>query len=145
MKMNEFDDKRYDDMLHLPRPASGNHPPMPIADRAAQFSPFAALTGYDAAIRETARLTDEKVELDEQSRMLLDEKLSQIAEHLSKRIPVTVTYFVQDEKKQGGSYKEKCGIVRRIDTHARAIVFEDRMQIAIDDVLDIQSACLLMD
>lgn len=98
------DPHRYDDMLHLPHPTSQKHPRMPISDRAAQFSPFAALTGHEAAVKETARLTDQKIELDESKKAILDAKLQMIVEQIKSQPIVTITYFVPDEKKAGGAY-----------------------------------------
>ena len=135
-------DNRYDDMIHMSRPVSRNHPPMPIADRAAQFSPFAALTGYDAAIAETGRLTDAKLELDEQTRSMLDEKLQLLQLSLEQNPTVEVSYFHADEKKAGGTYEQKRGVIKKIDTYAHAIVFDDGVRIAIDDIADIRSDIL---
>ncbi|MEG2421569.1 MAG: hypothetical protein RSB55_08455, partial [Oscillospiraceae bacterium] len=93
----------YDDMLHLPHHVSEKHPSMPMLDRAAQFSPFAALTGYDAAVKETARLTDRRVELDEGEKEAIDQRLTLVQERLPDPTEVTITYFVPDKKKAGGA------------------------------------------
>ena len=98
--MNE----KYKDMLHLPRPVSATHPRMSLQNRAAQFSPFVALTGYDDALRETVRLTERFIELDEDRKQEIDRQLYYIHEHLTQKLPVKVTYFVPDSKKEGGSY-----------------------------------------
>ena len=98
------DENKYDDILYLPHPVSARHPQMPLADRAAQFSPFAALTGHEAAIRETARLTKERVELDESRKEILDERLQMIRENLSEKPEVTFTYFQPDEMAMTGGF-----------------------------------------
>lgn len=129
----------YDDIIDLPHPTSTKHPRMPLADRAAQFSPFAALTGHDAAIRETARLTDRRVELDEDEKETLDRKLSVLADRLAERPVVVITYFEPDEKKAGGSYEETVGPVRKIDDFKRTVVLEDGHSISIDEIYEIES------
>ena len=93
----------YDDIIDLPHHVSETHPPMSRADRAAQFSPFAALTGYDAAVRETARMTERRIELDEGVKAELNARLNCILEHLSEHPQVSITYFMPDEKKSGGA------------------------------------------
>ena len=97
-------------MINLPHPVSKVHPQMPIAERAAQFSPFAALTGYGDAVKETARLTDAKIELDEDAKEILDEKLKQIREQIEEHPEIEITYFQPDERKKGGSYITITGI-----------------------------------
>lgn len=133
---------QYDDIIHLPRPVSARHAPMPIADRAAQFAPFAALTGYDATIRETARLTDDTIELDEGGKALLNEKLQQILAVIHTQPFVTVTYFCPDERKSGGAYVRVSGKVRKIDPYAQTLMFEDRMAIPIDSIYEIEADIL---
>lgn len=126
----------YDDIINLDRPYS-KRKKMSIMDRAAQFAPFAALTGYEGQVNETARLTEERVMLDEESYKLLDEKMEIIRANIKEEIEVTVLYFVKDLKKMGGSYLFKTGIVRRIDDDNRNIVFKDKETIPIDDVFSI--------
>lgn len=104
MNKKDADIHSYDDIIHLPHHVSTVHPHMPFSDRAAQFSPFAALTGYDAAVKETAHLTDERAELDEYAKAVLDEKFRMLQEVLSRHPKITVTYFQQDEKKSGRAY-----------------------------------------
>lgn len=128
---------KYDDIIHLPHPVSRTHPRMSGYDRAAQFSPFAALTGHEAAIKETARLTDEKIELDEYEKSRLDEKLQIIAENLGADMEVEITYFVPDEKKDGGAYQTVSGCVRKIDRYERVLVLKGEMQIPIEQILKI--------
>ncbi len=128
---------KYDDIINLPHHVSSIHPQMPIADRAAQFSPFAALTGHDAAIKETARLTNRRVELDENSKSILNEKFQMIVENLQNQPAVTITYFLPDDKKEGGSYISVAGSVKKIDEYKRRIIMADGSIIPIDEVFDI--------
>lgn len=123
--MSNYDEHRYDDIINLPHHVSSKHPHMPALDRAAQFSPFAALTGHDAAIKETARLTDEQVELDEERKEELDRQLQEIRTHLSEHPEVTITYFVPDERKDGGSYVTVTGRVKKLDEYEGRIILED--------------------
>jgi len=129
----------YSDIINLPHPESRKHKRMSMHDRAAQFSPFAALTGHDDAIRETARLTDAYIDLDETMKAGLDEKLALILERLNEKPQVLITYFVQDEKKAGGSYEVAEGQIRKVDFYERVIVMEDRSKIKIDNVADVES------
>ena len=115
--MNE----KYKDMLHLPHTVSANHPRMALQDRAAQFSPFAALAGYDDALRETARRTDRFVELDEDRKQELDRQISYLQQHPLDTVPVKIIYFVPDEKKDGGSYTAVEGCVRKIDENTKSL------------------------
>lgn len=129
---------KYDDIINLPHPVSKSHPPMPLSDRAAQFSPFAALTGYEAAMEETARLTDEKQLLSEDAIEKLNEKLRALAEHKDAVKNVTITYFKPDEQKNGGAYIAYSGIVKRIDEYARVVIMEDKMAIPIEQIREIE-------
>ncbi|MDE6957841.1 MAG: YolD-like family protein [Lachnospiraceae bacterium] len=130
--------KKYADMLNLSHPVSRKHPPMSIADRAAQFAPFAALTGHGAAIRETARLTDTKIELDESLQSVLDKQLQELRKHVKKMPEVSFTYFLPDVQKNGGMYVTVTGKVKKIDEYENEIVLEDGTRIQIDDVLAIE-------
>lgn len=130
----------YEDIINLPHHQSTKRPQMPLKDRAAQFAPFAALTGYDAEIRETARLTDAKIELDESTLAILNDKLQIILDNLDTEPEVTITYFKPDTKKAGGAYIEHTGTVKRIDEYERTVIFMDMTAILIEDILDIQSA-----
>lgn len=133
--------KDYSDIINLPHPVSKKHPQMSLYDRAAQFSPFSALTGHEAAIAETGRLTDERTELDEDAKAYLDEKLQYLLFRLQVRgsegLPIRVTYFVPDEKKEGGAYQEYTGSLKRLDAYARALIFSDATEISLDAVYDI--------
>ncbi len=111
---------------------------MPMQDRAAQFSPFAALTGYDDAIDETARLTGRKLELGEEAKEVLDRKLQYLGSIISDQPEISVTYFVPDEKKDGGEYVTVSGKLKRIDEYGRVLVLTDGDKIGLDEVIDIQ-------
>lgn len=129
----------YDDIINLPHHQSTKHVHMSVADRAAQFSPFAALTGHDAAIKETARLTDRRIDLDEYGKNVIDEKLRILREHMGEPPTVNITYFVPDSRKAGGAYEQKCGEVKRIDEYGRSVIFADGTVIFIEDILDMES------
>ena len=131
----------YDDILHLTHPTSKNHPRMSIQERAAQFSPFAALTGHAAAIAETARLTDRKMELDEDTRAELDRRQAILLEHISERPEVTITWFRPDERKEGGAYVTTTGRLKKIDQVERILVLMDGTNIPLEDVAALESAC----
>ena len=128
----------YDDILHLPHHVSEKHPPMSLLDRAAQFSPFAALTGYEAAVEETARLTDQRIELDEGEKEAIDQRLTLVQQRLPAPTEVTITYFMPDKKKAGGAYVSVFGTVKKIDDYERAVVLSDGTNIPIDDILHIK-------
>lgn len=132
----------YDDIIHLPHHVSSKRKPMSIYDRAAQFSPFAALTGHDAAIQETARLTDSRIQLDMDGIALLDAQIRQLAEHLSESPQITATCFVPDDRKDGGSYVTITGTVRKILSLEQAILLEDGRTLQFDRIsrLEILSA-----
>ena len=116
---------RYDDIIGLPRPGSDRHLPMPLADRAAQFAPFAALVGDEDAVREEERRTEEFVFLEEDEKAVLDAALRDIRSRLRERPEVTVTYFEKDMFKSGGTYLRKTGVVQKLCDVEKAILFED--------------------
>ena len=124
----------YDDIINLPHHQSSKRPHMSNYQRAAQFAPFAALTGYDAAIDETARLTDKKLELSDEQADHLNVQIQRIVENIADKPQVEITYFVPDNHKSGGEYVTVTGCVRRFDDSNREIVFVDGMTVAIDDV-----------
>lgn len=128
---------RYEDIIHLPHHQSKTRPHMSIHDRAAQFSPFSALTGYEDAVKETARLTDQKIELSEETKSVLSAKLNLIQDSIEKRPEIAITYFQADEKKSGGEYVTEIGVVKRIDTYQRVVVMQNKMKIPIDDIVEI--------
>lgn len=127
----------YDDIINLPHHVSKIRPQMSMLDRAAQFSPFAALTGYDAAIKETGRLTDERIELDEEALTALDRKYQLLINALDDAPEVTITYFQPDERKDGGKYITATGAVKKVDDFERLITMQDGATIPMDDVLSI--------
>ena len=127
---------KYDDIINLSRPIS-KRPKMTLEQRSAQFAPFAALTGYDEQIKEKARLTNEKIELNDEIKSVLDIKLQLISKELSNKPKITIKYFVPDQKKNGGSYKIVTGIAKRIDEYKKIIVLENELKIAIAEIIDI--------
>ena len=133
-------DHRYDDLLDLPHPVSQKHPRMSAHDRAAQFSPFAALTGHSAAMEETARLTDRKLDLSELQLDELNANLQSIQTHIREKPSVSITYFVPDARKSGGEYLRIEGHVRRIDEETQTLYLTDDTRIPLDDI---QSLTLL--
>lgn len=128
----------YDDIINLPHHVSATRPRMSSENRAAQFSPFAALIGYDEAIKETARFTDERIELDESTIAALDMKLRMLADMIAEHPEIAVTYFQEDEKKEGGEYVTAIGAVKKIDDYKRIIVLMNGEKIKLKDILDIE-------
>ena len=127
----------YDDIINLPHHVSQNHPQMSMIDRAAQFSPFAALTGHGAAIEETVRLTDDMAELDESRKETINEKLMFMAETSDNTAEVTVIYFVPDGRKFGGEYVSVKGTIKKIDEYKREVVMTDGTIIPVENIYDI--------
>lgn len=132
----------YDDIINMEHPTSKKHKRMSMYARAAQFAPFAALTGHDAAVKEKARLTTEKIELDEGTKEILNEKLQIILDRNEDELPATVLYFVPDERKTGGSYVTKTGVIKMYDEYEGKIIFSDKSSILIDYILQIESEIL---
>ena len=130
--------KQYDDIIHLSRPMPRNRSPMRISDRAAQFSPFAALTGYDGVIAETGRLTEAHIELDEGGKALLDEKLQMLLTHLGEKPVVKLRVFCPDSRKSGGSYETVTGHVKKIDPVTRCMVLTGGDVISLDRIYGIE-------
>ena len=130
--------KKYGDIIHLPHHVSSVHPHMPVSDRAAQFAPFAALTGYGDVIKETARLTDEEPDLSEDEKQELNYKIQLACALPGEKPEIVLTYFVQDEKKSGGACHTARGKIRRIDPDAGQIILEDGGRIRLDCVVDIE-------
>lgn len=135
--MNNAMNHQYDDIIDLPHHVSPKRPRMDRIDRAAQFSPFAALTGYDAAIKETGRLTDERIELSEESHAALDRKQQLLLDNLADRPEVSVTYFVPDERKSGGAYVTVTGRVKKVDEPGRLLILTDGTKIPLDEIQDL--------
>jgi len=127
----------YDDIINLPHPISATRPHMTAIDRAAQFSPFAALTGYDAAIKETARLTDERVKLDEYMKGALSDRLQIIADQIKEHPEIVITYFQPDAKKNGGAYVTAISVAKKIDEYKRVIIMTDGTAIPINEIISI--------
>ena len=130
---------RYDDVINRQHPTSKKHPRMSGMNRAAQFAPFAALTGYEESIKETARLTDRRIELSEYEIAEINEKLNFIQEHIKERPEVTITYFQPDERKEGGAYVTVIGKVRRIDEVNEVIIFEDERIVWVESMINIDT------
>ena len=144
---------KYDDIINLPHHVSKKHPQMSLHDRAAQFSPFAALSGHSAALAETARLTDQQIELSDDDKAELDEKqilsedviaklneqLNLIKENIGTNQTVTITYFVPDDKKSGGAYISNTGVVKKIDEYNRTVIMTDKTVIPIEQISEMQS------
>lgn len=126
---------KYGDIIDLPHHVSNVHPQMPLEERAAQFSPFAALTGHGDAIRETARFTDAFVELDEDRRESLDEKLFILQEHIREQPQVTITFFRPDARKAGGAYETVSG---RVDTYERKLVMADGITVSMGYIIQME-------
>lgn len=129
--------KNYDDIINLPHHVSKKHPQMSIMSRSAQFAPFAALTGYDEAVKETARLTDKRLEIDDGLKNILNNKLQYILENKALQPEITFTYFVYDSKKSGGKYIEKTAVVKKVDLNEKYIMLKDKTKISIDEIINI--------
>ena len=151
--MSSSNYEKYADIIDLPHHQSDKRPHMPVEDRAAQFSPFAALTGYEDAVKETARLTDERIELDEYSKEALNQQLNKIKEQLQAhanaskqgyegqagQTQIAVTYFVPDERKSGGAYVTVRGVVRKIKESEQLLLMTDGTEIPIPEIIEIVS------
>lgn len=128
----------YDDIINMPHHVSDHHPQMPMLDRAAQFSPFAALTGYDAAIVETARLTDNKRELTEEQKSVISKQLFELQTRLKTDSTVTVTFFEPDGRKAGGAYKTITGAAKRVDEYLGVLELRNGATISFDDIMSLE-------
>lgn len=129
---------KYDDIIHLPHPDSPTHARMPVTDRAAQFSPFAALTGYEAAVQETARYVDHRIELDEDVKAELDETLRYILAQPAPGPKIRVTFFVPDERKSGGCYESASAHLLKLDRNRRELALTGGRIIPLEDISDIR-------
>lgn len=134
MKRIDKDLKFYEDILYLPHYVSSSRPKMPIADRAAQFSPFAAVVGHETAVKEAARQTDQRKELDEMEKAIIDDQLRELEARLSENIEVEIVYFKPDELKTGGAYMTKVGNIQKFDTYEGEILMTDGMRIDINEI-----------
>ena len=137
--MGNTSNQQYNDIIDLPHHISTTRPRMSMLDRAAQFSPFAALTGYDAAIKETGRLTGQRIELTEECRAVLDRKQQVLLENLAEHPEVSVTYFVPDERKSGGAYVTVAGRVKKVDEYQRLLLLTNGTRIPLTEVLELES------
>lgn len=127
--------QKYADIIDLEHPEPRTHPRMSSADRAAQFAPFAALTGYDAMVAETSRLTGSRIELDEEQRMSLDETLTDIVGRIAEHPMIRIVHFIQDRRKAGGEYVTSENRVRDVELPNRRIILKNGTSIAFDDIL----------
>lgn len=139
MENRQKDTHKYDDIIDLPCHVSQKRPHMPILDRAAQFSPFAALTGYDSAVKEAMRLTEEQIDLDEDSKAVLDRKLAVLMEYLDEGPEVTVTFFLPDDRKKGGVYQTVSGKVKKIDFYSRRLIMDNAVILPMEYIIQMDS------
>ena len=130
----------YEDIINLPHHTSKKHQRMSLEARSAQFAPFAALTGYDEVLIETARLTNERIEIDETIKVIIDSKLQIIKEHIKEMPLITFMYFVPDSKKDGGKYVTVTGNVKKIDEYRNVLILENKTEIPIKEIIDIKGA-----
>ena len=131
-------DNKYKDIINLPHHVSKKHPHMSIIDRAAQFAPFAALTGYDDDIEETGRYVSIKKEINEEKQKELDNKLQIIKSTINRKPKISCTYFVPDLYKEGGKYEEYIGNITKIDEYKKLIIFENKSKIYISDIIELE-------
>ena len=129
----------YEDIVNLPRHISKVHPQATMTDRAARFSPFAAISGYEDMVKEAARVTEERIDITDATKELLNEKLNMIVEFLDEEPEVTITYFEPDKKKDGGAYISITGTVKKIDEYERIVLMTDEKKIKIDEIYAIES------
>lgn len=127
----------YEDIINLERPKS-NHSHLSVESRAAQFAPFAALVGYDSAIKETARITDKRIEIDDELKVIISNKLNYLNDHIKDNNKVIIRYFIKDEKKSGGNYIHKTGIIKNINPVESKIKFTDNSTVYINDIINIE-------
>jgi hypothetical protein len=132
----------YDDIIDLPHPTSKKYPRMSMLNRAAQFAPFAALTGHDAAVQESARLTDSQIELDESGNNVLSDKLNCVLAHIEEKPTVELTHFQPDAIKSGGSYIVTTGTIKKLDEYKQCLVMDDGLRIPISSILEIRSSVI---
>lgn len=128
----------YDDIINLPHPDPKHRPRMSMYARAAQFAPFAALNGHNAAIQESARLTDRPLELSDQDKAILDNTFRKLLANIASKPSVIVTYFIPDERKEGGRYVTTTGNFHKWDEHQQMIILEDKTHIALRDIVDLR-------
>lgn len=129
--------RKYEDIINLPHHVSKKHPHMSLNDRAAQFGAFAALTGYEDEIHETERITNRRIELSEEEKLILNNELKKIQQNIQERPRVKITYFVSDTKKSGGKYIEVCNNIIKIDEYKKEIVLKDETRVPIMEIIKI--------
>ena len=130
-------DRQYDDIINLPHHISKKHPPMSLYARSAQFAPFAALTGYEEAVTETAREVGKRIDIDDELKNILDSKIQLLSEQIKNKNEIVFTYFIPDLTKDGGAYINATGIIKKIDTIKQIIILEDKTEIPINEIIDI--------
>ena len=130
---------KYDDIINLPHHVSKKHPQMSLEARSAQFAPFSPLTGYEEGIEETGRLTNQRKELNEEVKQILDNKLRIIQEQISTKPEIACTYFVPDERKDGGKYIQVKGKVIKIDRYNKLIILEEKIEVPIKEIIEIET------
>ena len=128
----------YEDIINLPHHELTTRQRMPRINRAASFAPFAAITGYDDAVRETARLTSERIELDEGTKEVLNDKLRIALDKADEQPEISITYFLPDTRKSGGAYVTVKAVIKRIDEYERLVILTDKSTIPIDDIYEIE-------
>lgn len=131
--------KNYEDIINMPHHISKKHPQMSISDRAAQFAPFAALTGYQDAIIETGRLVDKKIELTNEEKEVISSKINYLLENVDKNIEVSICYFIKDEKKNGGKYNDVLGVIKSFNQIDKTIKLTNKMIINLEDIVSINN------
>ena len=135
--MNMKYDRQYDDIINLPHHISKKHPQMSLYARSAQFAPFAALTGYEEAVKETARETNGRIDIEDELKSILDGKLQIILEQIKNHPEISITYFIADTKKDGGEYVTVTGLVKKVDLYNQYIYLVDNTEIPINEIIDI--------
>lgn len=135
--MNMKYDRQYDDIINLPHHISKKHPQMSLYARSAQFAPFAALTGYEEAVKENARETNERIDIEDELKSILDGKLQIILEQIKNHPEISITYFIADTKKDGGEYVTVTGLVKKVDLYNQYIYLVDNTEIPINEIIDI--------
>ena len=135
--MNLKYDHKYDDIINKPHHKSKTHPPMSLYARSSQFAPFAALTGYEDLVTETAREVSERIEIDDELKKILDGKIQLLSEKIKNKPEIIFTYFIPDSTKNGGAYVNTTGVVKKIDLYNQTIILEDKTQIPINEIIDI--------
>lgn len=128
---------KYDDIIRLPHHVSKSRPQMPREDRAAQFAPFAALTGYGEAVEETARCTERRMEPDEETLSVLNRRLEYIKEHIGEKLKASATYFVPDLQKEGGAYESISGTVKKVDTFRHRLIFQNGREVPFENLWEL--------